>query len=99
MSTKDYLDHTLSGATASSVEHFEAACHQVAHPGAQVLRQRQAFGQADAAPVRQHHLEAPRQPLQYGADGGVLHATSTCDHRPKSTISVLQRAWASPRRR
>ncbi|HMO44765.1 MAG TPA: tetratricopeptide repeat protein [Rubrivivax sp.] len=29
MSTKDYLDHALSGATAPSVEHFETACHQL----------------------------------------------------------------------
>ena len=29
MNTKDYLDHTLSGATAQSVDHFETACHQL----------------------------------------------------------------------
>ena len=29
MSTKDYLDQTLSGATAASVDHFETACHQL----------------------------------------------------------------------
>ena len=29
MSTKDYLDHTLSGANARSVDHFETACHQL----------------------------------------------------------------------
>jgi tetratricopeptide (TPR) repeat protein len=29
MSTKDYQDHALSGATARSVDHFETACHQL----------------------------------------------------------------------
>ncbi len=29
MSTKDYQDHPLSGATARSVDHFETACHQL----------------------------------------------------------------------
>jgi tetratricopeptide (TPR) repeat protein len=29
MSTKDYLDHALSGATAQSVDRFETACHQL----------------------------------------------------------------------
>lgn len=29
MSTKDYLDQSLSGATASAVDHFETACHQL----------------------------------------------------------------------
>ncbi len=29
MSSKDYLDHALSGGTAQSVDHFETACHQL----------------------------------------------------------------------
>ena len=29
MTTKDYLDHALSGANARAVDHFEAACHQL----------------------------------------------------------------------
>ena len=29
MSTKDYLDQTLSGATARSIDHFETASHQL----------------------------------------------------------------------
>ncbi|MCC6195312.1 MAG: tetratricopeptide repeat protein [Burkholderiales bacterium] len=29
MSTKDYLNHALSGATARSVDHFETACHEL----------------------------------------------------------------------
>ena len=29
MSTKDYHDHDLSGATAQAVQHFENGCHQL----------------------------------------------------------------------